>query len=142
MKRPLNNADMFAERGDPWSGDIRRPLSRLEGVPSRLSGKAWKWMILRDHQPKTLAKVKAQPLDDYSLKGPDFDQIFAPKALPISLRLAKERNKIVPHGEQISTKDTDSGSPLSSSRLALAKALANARTRINARRASHLVKVK
>lgn len=140
MKRPLNNADMFAERGDPWSGDLPRPLSRPEGVPSRLTGKAWKWMILKDHRPETLAKADTKAIDDPVLKGNDGDRLFAPHCLPISLRLAKERNKVLPSMSGLPEfSEFPESRGMSSS---AERALINRRAKINSKGTQRLVKVK
>jgi len=122
-----NNADMFAERGDPWNGDK----------------KAWKNTRLSPDGSLTLSHAghvyalthrgtgDSNDLDTRSLDGdPDFDRFLAGHCIPIGRRLSKERNTVL--------KSMNEGSKPVSPR----SALISARAKLNARQASRLIKVK
>ncbi len=110
-----NNADMFDERGDPWSGDLQSPIHKPHGVPLKLSRAGHIWNIL--HKAHTLTQDEEET---HSTRH----------ALPIKVRLAKEQNTRI------------DSMALGSKPVSPRSALLNARAKANARRASHLIKVK
>ncbi len=111
-----NNADMFDERGDPWEGDIPTRSHKPHDVALRLSRAGHIYNILKSsHTPRTLAEEETHS-NQY--------------CLPIHIRLAKERNTRI------------DSMALGSKPVSPRSALLNARAKANARRASHLIKVK
>lgn len=110
-----NNHDMFADKGNPWNGDIKSPTRRPDGVPLKLSRLAHIHLLKYGAKPSHITEEVS-----YSNEH----------CRPISLRLAKENNRLIPSM-------TTSSKPASTR-----SSLLNTRARINAKRAAHLIKVK
>lgn len=114
MPRIPNNRDLFAERGDPWEGreKSRQPVTSPAGNVR---------MPFRAH----LYSLTTPAVDrsDVPSDNPDFDRYLAAKAEPFCLRLARERNKLLPSmNKKISSRK--SLSPQT-------KTLINLRTKLN-----------
>jgi hypothetical protein len=118
-----NNRDLFYERGDPWEGDL--PSRLVNPSPNlRVSRSARIWRLL--HSNKDTSNVTTDTRDN-----PDIDRYFCDRAVPIQIRLARERNKLLPSITTLEAKPSSPRSPLIA---------ASARRRN--KKASNLVKVK
>lgn len=113
-----SNADLFAERGDPWEVELPRSPRSPTGE-LRLNRRAHLYALTHKLIPET------PPVEN-----PDVDRWNAGVCEPINLRLARERNTLV--------KSMNAESKPSSSR----SSVLAARVRLNKKRASLTVKVK
>lgn len=118
-RKVKSNADIFEEHGNPWYG---------EDAPSRPQSPNGKLRMSRRAHLFTLMNKEVVPHGDHTQ-----DISFSTEhSRPLALRIAKERNTLL--------------KPMSvegqSASLTPRSALLNARARINAKRASHLIKVK
>lgn len=118
-----SNSDMFAKRGDDWSAPIRDKTPRFSPDGElRVNRDAHLYLVKNPNPPKNKSPY---------IENPDLDQYFCDRSEPISLRLARERNKVIPSM-------SSSASPSASgSRMVL-----NLRAKLRNKRNSLLVKVK
>lgn len=89
-----SNSDLFAKRGDPWEVTIKKLPNLSPDGSLRLTPKAHT-IFLRE-EASNLSPDSPQTEGTFSEDGVFLDHCFADHCLPISIRLAKERNRLVP----------------------------------------------
>lgn len=102
-----SNADMFAERGDPWDAPERPSRTRPYGTPMRITGDAYAQRLKMERSARVaeqLRTLKSLAREHQKLEASlrvDLDPFLkAGRALPLSQRLAKERNHVLKPQEQ------------------------------------------
>lgn len=133
--RIKSNRDMFALKGNPWEGSLpeRRPVLGPDGKLH---------LNRRAHIHELLNPSHSQDSDvsivESCSEDAEMDQFLADHCLPISIRLRKERNKLLPSmTSEIESRNGKPSAVSDNQRLRIAS-----RLKLNKMKASHLVKVK